>query len=181
MRAYRPREAVNAFARPAGSWRREVAGYGGWVYNTRMVLEAFLGGLSAALGRTADLLAPVSMLRDIRAEKKRVAAEITKAHGELWRHIRSLPEAEALFDRGRDASRRPPTPNETHCVRLVLAHFSWAHSEHRAGRYDLPEEIGADLRCFLSPPVPQAVWRELRPYQDRDVREFIDAALGVAS
>lgn len=142
-----------------------------------MWLGWLFGGWASVLGKAGELLDVASWLSDRSAEKSRVTVEIIKAHRELWNGIRAMPGSQGLFDRERDLVLYPRTEDETHALRLVLVHFSWVLGQHRAGLYDLPRGLAADVRNFFSYPVRADAWRELRRFQDKDVVSFVERAL----
>lgn len=147
------------------------------VYNAAMVWAWLFGGWTELIGKAGELLGVASLLRERNVEKARVKAEIVKAHRELMTHLRAVVPFDVLCDRGRDTALCPRTEQETHAVRLLLVHFSWALGEHRAGRYDLPEKMDEDVRDFFSAPVTRDAWQHLKRFHDTRVVDFVDHAL----
>jgi hypothetical protein len=135
------------------------------------------GNWSEALSGLGELVGVFSSVRRERERKANTLAELTESHRQLWDYVRSRPGSAGLFDRNRNLAVCPRTDDETHCVRLILLHFSRCLAEHRAGRYDLPENLAADVRACLAYPAVRDAWNELKVFQNRKNVLFVERAL----
>lgn len=135
--------------------------------------SAFWGNASTAFDLLAGTFGLVRGRKDKKAQTKK---EIRDAHLELWTTVRAMPCAPALLDRTRDLSVKPRTSDETYAVSLLLLHFSNAFAQSKAGNYDLPQGLPADIRNFFAYPVRRDAWDELRRYHDRDLVAYVEKA-----
>jgi hypothetical protein len=141
----------------------------------------WLLGVGAELvGKADGLLAAASVLQERKDIRRQVKTQIIENHWRVEELVHSLPGAKGLFDPKRDLAAYPRTDDETHCVRLMLAHFSLALSEHRASRYDLPDKLPEDVRFCFSCPAWRDAWEHLREFQSEHEIAYVEKVLRAA-
>lgn len=146
-------------------------------YHGGMVWELIGTSLGAMAAKASDVLDLTAALTQRQSEREQTRRAVRRSYVETWAHVRSIPGWEALEDRSRDLIRSPRTRSETECVRRILIHFAWTLDLHKAKRYRLPTRIDADLRNFLSYPLPLDAWRELRAYHEPSTVAFVERVL----
>ena len=65
-------------------------------------------------------------------------------------------------------------------LRELVLHIAACYEAGRLGVLPPYEGLNADVRQLMAKPLPRAVWRELRPYQNAHFREFVEARLAEA-
>jgi hypothetical protein len=135
---------------------------------------------SESLGKIGELLHVVTAWRELRSERARVAAEIVRAHRELWEQVGRLPASASALERRRDLARSPRTESETQVIRVILVHFAWAFGEHQSGRYALPQGLPEDIRDLFACPVVRDAWTELRRFHEPQLVSYVDRCLAAA-
>ena len=113
------------------------------------------------------------------AKTRRIAnlLTMTQNHRELWRDLYQNPQLARVLDSSADVQTHPVTRGEAEFVNMVIQHVSSAYQAMRNDLTIKPEGIRRDLRTFFSLPIPNAVWKELRPLQDKGFAQFVDGSL----
>lgn len=102
---------------------------------------------------------------------------ITRSHRELWMEFVHTPELKRVRDANADLETTPVTEAEHVFVTLVIAHTNTVfHGTDRDLVIEY-EGMGRDIAEFFSLPIPSAVWRKLKPLQNHDFVEFMEASL----
>lgn len=114
--------------------------------------------------RTADRAARVTSL-----------LTLTASHREVWRRFAASPELQHALDW--DARQDEMTEDEQQWLRELILHISASFEAERLGALPRLEGLDADVRQLLAKPLPHAVWRQMRPYQNRAFVEYIEAQL----
>lgn len=116
-----------------------------------------------------------------RAEAKSRQSEnlirITESHRALWTRYDDSPELHRVLDPAADVTQEPVTPQEARFVQFLILHIHLTYQLSKGGVYRQPERVREDIRGLISLPVPHAVWRKLRGFQNRDFVRFIDESL----
>jgi hypothetical protein len=124
----------------------------------------------------------IRMDTEVRREdaKTRKAANllaITANHREIWKEFLNNAELGRIQNTGADIVNEPVTEAEHVFVTLVILH---TNNVYYVMKDELvPEYEGAkkDIEQFFSLPVPKAVWRESKLFQNREFVAFIDKSL----
>jgi hypothetical protein len=124
-------------------------------------------------------LSVVAFALDRRARRADALFRLTERHGALWGDLLTNPALARVLDAGADPVATPLTPLELlHITKLVL-HLHTAYRMYRARILKEPEGLTLDIRTFFALPVPRAAWPEIRPLQNRDFVDFLEARLRV--
>jgi hypothetical protein len=157
-----------------------------WHQQTNLAMNAFLQSNWFDLVQTVFIvggfwIATVSLRSETQGRKIGNLLEIVKGHREVWMAIVEKPELARVFDKVVDLKAKPITPEEDRIVRLSIIHiFSAYESSKHALRGYLPG-IGSDVADYLSRPIPNKVWRDVKGLQSKDFVEFVDRQLGEIS
>jgi len=76
-----------------------------------------------------------------------------------------------------DLTKAPVTPREARFVHLLILHLRASYKAKKFGMDFDDEEVRADIKQFFSRPVPFAVWKKSRRFQDRDFVKYVENAL----
>jgi hypothetical protein len=100
---------------------------------------------------------------------------ITVNHREIWRQFSSRPELRHALD----WSARPDqmTEEEQQWLRELILHLAASFEAERLGVMPTMEGLDADVRQLMSKPLPHAVWRQLRPFQNSEFVNYIESQL----
>jgi hypothetical protein len=102
---------------------------------------------------------------------------LTQQHRELWSEIHRRPELARIMDPDADLLAQPLTVAEERMVNLIFVHFQTGWELARAGTFNTPENMAADVRGFFTLPLPRAVWHASRATRDPAFVRFIDRCL----
>ncbi len=132
--------------------------------------------LAETLGIVAGLLFTAFTVRqDIRERRLANLMALTGQHRDIWKTLYERPGLARLLSPAANPERQPLTRQETLFVTLVVLHLS---TVHRAIKHGLVSQVGGvrqDIRWFFTLPLPRAVWEQIKPFQDRDFAEFVEA------
>ena len=113
-----------------------------------------------------------------RAAQIKTLLDITSSHRDVWRQYASRPElANAL---SWDAEPDVMSEDEQQWLRELILHIAASFEAGRLGVLPSFDGIDDDVRQLMAKPLPRAVWRQMRPYQNRVFRDFIEARLAEA-
>jgi len=110
-----------------------------------------------------------------RAAQVKALLDITTSHRDIWRQYASRPELSRVLDWDRNAEEM--SEEEQQWLRELILHLSSSYEAGRLGVLPAFDGLDADVRQLISRPMPRAVWRQLRPYQNVHFQKFIGARL----
>jgi hypothetical protein len=117
----------------------------------------------------------------LRADTKSRRAEnlirITENHRDLWTRFDAVPTLQRVLDPHPDLAATPITHEEARFVQFMILHLHTTFQLAKVGLYRQPATIEEDVRSLLSFPLPKAVWKSLKEFQDEDFVEFIEKAV----
>ncbi|WP_438483175.1 hypothetical protein [Oleiharenicola lentus] len=99
-------------------------------------------------------------------------------HHRIWGDILSKPETARIIVPTADAALI--TPLQIRAVNFVLLHTETVFRASKAGQYRAPdrEKMEADIKHFLSLPIPGAAWATLKGSYSADFVAFVDKITG---
>lgn len=117
----------------------------------------------------------------LRADTKSRRAEnlirITENHRVLWTRFDEMPSLHRVLDPQADLAAAPITPQEARFVQFMILHLHTTFQLAKADLYQQPTTIADDVRSLLGLPLPNSVWKALKPFQETDFAAFIEEAL----
>lgn len=99
---------------------------------------------------------------------------LTQYQRELYSALFDRPELRRIFQDDIDLSAHPVTDDERLFLIMVILHLNLALATIRMNAIVPIEGLERDLAEMFTKPIPQAVWKEIRAVQNRDVRELVD-------
>jgi len=130
------------------------------------------GGIIAGL-----LFSAFTAWKDERARKISNLIELKKEHREIWREVYDRPELNRILKREVDLGVHPISGEEAVFVKSLILHLDTVHRAIKAGMFVKLEGLETDVRDFFSSPIPRAIWEKLKPLQDKDFVNFVEASL----
>lgn len=145
-----------------------------------------MGIFSWATGHWLDLLQSIGIVGgllftaitlQIDRRIRRVAnlLTITQQHREIWKQVLEQPELQRVLARDVDLEASPVTRSEELFVLLLVLHLRSAREASKQGMFVAPEGLRKDIERFFSRPIPKTVWARIKPLQDIDFVEFVEA------
>jgi len=114
-----------------------------------------------------------------RSARASTLLSLTASHREIWRQFASKPELQHALDW--DAEPEEISDDEQAWLRELILHISASFEAERLGALPRLEGLDADIRQLLAKPLPHAVWRQLRPYQNKAFVRYVEKQLKVAA
>jgi len=123
------------------------------------------------------LFTATSFRKDDRSRKISNLIAIKQQYREIWRELFDKPKLARVLNRNVDLNKEPVTEEENLFVHLLIMHLDTVYRAIEAGTFVKLEGLETDIATFFAAPIPKAVWRQFRPFQDKKFAEFIEAAL----
>jgi hypothetical protein len=117
---------------------------------------------------------------EIKADRSRRITNliaIKEQYNEIWRELFRKPGLARILKSDVDLEKSPATAEEQLFVKMLLLHLDTLRRTVNARMFVRMEEVQKDVRDFLSLPIPKFVWKDIKPFQDRDFVEFVESAL----
>jgi hypothetical protein len=144
-----------------------------------MVLQNWLAehwfDLIQTLGVVGGLLFTSHALRrDEKARRVSNLIELTRQHRELWMRLLEQSELFRILHPDANLLKKPMTEKEERFVRFLILHLNAFYQAIKADFLDQPAGLRADIKTFFALPIPQAVWKGMKPFCDGDFVEFVE-------
>jgi hypothetical protein len=121
------------------------------------------------------LLAARSLALDRGIRKTEILMQLTESHREIWEGFLDDANLEATLNPYRKIETHPISFAEKRFVTSVLLHMAMVHRASLHGVFEPWQGLKLDIYEFLQLPVPQEVFRTIRPYQEQAFLDFIDS------
>jgi hypothetical protein len=102
---------------------------------------------------------------------------ITQQHHSIWKELYDRPHLSRILDSSASLEAVPITHEEKLFVTMLVIHLDGVHRAMKAKMFIKLEGLRKDIENFFSLPIPRAVWKDLKPLQDRDFVNFIENCL----
>lgn len=117
----------------------------------------------------------VTVRRDEKTRRITNRLALTQQHRDIWDRLYTRPELVRITDSKADVSGTTVAPAERLFVELLVLHLSGAFDAMKEGMLVEPEGLRKDIAWFFSLPIPKAVWKEMKSFQDADFVGFVEA------
>jgi hypothetical protein len=117
----------------------------------------------------------IAVWLEARARRVRNLIELTERHRDLWERMDERPELARILEADVNLSRNPVTPAEKNFVVFVLLHLSSTYYALRAGLFPKLHGLSKDVGLFFSLPIPNAIWTDVKAFQDERFVKFVDS------
>jgi len=157
-------------------------GSGAFGYNAGMRAVQWLGQNWFELLQTAGIGASLlftaySVRRDEKARQFSNLSAIKQDYIAIWNTLYERPELARVLDRTVDLNRHPASTAEWLFVKLLILHLDSVYRAIEAGLFVSVEGLQKDIEEFFKAPIPKAIWKKLRPLQDKEFVRFIEASM----
>lgn len=113
---------------------------------------------------------------DMRSSKIDHLLQINESHREIWSKTYTQPELLRVKKPEVDLETQPITEAEKRMVKEIILHMSIVYEAIQSKQID-KGEMDKDIAGYLQLPIPNAVWQEIKEYQDKRFVKYIDALL----
>ena len=127
--------------------------------------------------RLVDFARNLGSRKDERARKITNSIAISQQYKQIWGEDYDSLKHGRVLAKSVDLVQQPISTEEDVFVTMLILHLSMVFRAMRNGEFVKFEGLQRDVREFFALPIPKAVWRKVRPFQDRDFAQFIDNSL----
>lgn len=120
------------------------------------------------------LFAAHSLRKETQARQVGNLIALTQNHNTIWRDIYGRAELSRVRKENISFDSQPLTNEERVFVTSVIVHARTVHYAMQRKMFAEGEGLKEDIRVFISLPVPQAVWKIVRSFQDEDFIDFVE-------
>ena len=114
--------------------------------------------------------------QDIRSSRVDHLLQINESHREIWAKTYSHPELLRVRESEVDLEKHPNTEAERRIIKEGIIHIYAVYEAIQNKQLD-KGEMNKDVSNFLRLPIPNAVWREVKMYHNKQFVSYIDALL----
>jgi hypothetical protein len=115
--------------------------------------------------------------KDVRARRVGNSIAITDQYRQIWKELYQRPELSRVLAKDADLNNQRISEQEELFVKMVLLHMSTVYRAMQHGEFVKLDGWRKDMQEFLSLPIPKAVWKDIRQFQDDDFAAFLDAGI----
>ena len=119
----------------------------------------------------------ITVRKDDRAREIDTLISVEEQYKEIWMALYERPQLSRVLKPDLDLSRRPVNDEEGLFVKLLLLHLDTVHRAMEAGMFVEIQGLHQDIRSFLSLPIPSAVWKQIKPFQQKEFADFIETTM----
>jgi len=112
--------------------------------------------------------------KTIKSNRAFASLQITTSHREIWSHLLTDKSLERVIKENVDLGKEPVTRKEEYFVIMVVNHMSAVYDAYKQGIHRI---YLADMKQFLTLPIPNKVWDEIKSYQAKDFVSFIEETI----
>ena len=103
------------------------------------------------------------------------ALTITQHHHSMWKELYDRESLARILEKDVPLDAEPITHQEHLFVTSLILHLDIARRATEANMFINLEGLPKDIEAFFSLPIPNAVWKKLRPLQDEDFVRFVES------
>ena len=112
--------------------------------------------------------------KDERARRISNSIAINEQYRQIWNEMYNHPELSRVLAKDANVRKTPVSRQEELFVTMLILHLSTVYRAMKHGEFVKLEGLQKDVEEFFSLPIPQAVWRKIKPLQDRNFVRFIE-------
>jgi hypothetical protein len=124
------------------------------------------------------LFAGYTNWKEQQARKISNSIAINEQHERTWDKFYDRPKLARVLATEVDLKKEPVSIEEELFVTRVTLNLSTSFRAIRHGELVKFEGLQKDVKAFFSLPVPQAIWKNLEKFQDKDFVKFVEKAIG---
>lgn len=123
------------------------------------------------------LFAGYAILKDEKARRIGNSIAIADQYVRIWRELYQHPELGRVLNAGANPEKEPVSDQEQLFVNMLINHLSIVFRAGKQREFVDIEGLDKDVRNFFRLPIPNTVWRDARPLQDKDFAAFVEMCL----
>jgi hypothetical protein len=100
---------------------------------------------------------------------------ITANHREIWKEFFDRPGLARVLDASATPSKQPITREEEVFVNLIISHTNSVYYTMSGQLVVKYEELRRDIAQFFLLPIPKAVWKRTKAFQNKDFVAFVES------
>ncbi len=141
-------------------------------------LQEHLAGVLNAVGIVGGLFFTAFSFRaETRERKLSNMIALTQAHRDIWSRSYEDRDLSRILEKDLDLTACPVTGKEELFITFLILHLNCMHRAISLGMFPELEGLRKDISEFYSLPIPNEIWKKLKPLQDRAFVGFVDSAL----
>jgi hypothetical protein len=102
---------------------------------------------------------------------------IKQQYREIWKELYDRPELARVLEHWVDLKAQPTSLQEWLFVKLLILHLDTVYHAMEADMFVSLEGLQKDIKEFFSAPIPRSVWEKLKPFQDKDFVQLVEASM----
>jgi len=126
---------------------------------------AIIGGL---------LLAAYTTYKDERARRIANSIAMNDQYRQIWKEIYEHPKLARVLQKDADLAKDPVSIEEERFVTTLILNLGTAFRAMKYGEFVTLEGLQKDIQGFFSLPIPKALWKKLKPLQDKNFVAFAE-------
>ena len=141
-----------------------------------------------ATGHAFDLLGSIAIIASLlftavelqhvgKAQRVSNLLAVTRQHREIWSELFRQPALKRVLDPQADVVANPVTVEENLFVSFLILHLDAVFKADRAKMFVPATTLRKDIDGFFALPIPKAVWKSSRAFQDADFVSFVEGAM----
>jgi hypothetical protein len=131
--------------------------------------------LFSAIGIIGGLwFTAVSLHSETKTRRVANLLTITANYREVWKEFFRSPDLARVIKPSVDTAKRPITAAEEFFVNLIISHISSVYEALKDELVIKQEGLRRDVGSFFALPIPQAVWKKTKLFQNGDFVSFVE-------
>jgi hypothetical protein len=127
------------------------------------------------------LFAAYTFHKDEKSRRIANLLAIQQEYCDVWQALYDQPELARVLEKHVDLDKHPVTVQERLFVKMLILHLDNVRRIMNIGMMVNLPGLQKDVRDFFALPIPQEVWKQMKPYQDDAFVALIEAAVGVSN
>jgi plasmid maintenance system killer protein len=123
------------------------------------------------------LLAAYTTRKDERARRIGNSIAINEQYRQIWKEQFEHPGLSRVLSKDADVAKNPVSHEEELFATMLILHLSTVYRAMKHGEFVTLEGLERDVEGFFSLPIPKVVWQKIKPLQDRNFVQFIEASV----
>ena len=120
------------------------------------------------------LFAAYTTHKDENARRISNSIAMNDQYRQIWKEIYEHPKLARVLEKNTDLEKDPVSIEEERFVTTLIWNLGTAFRAMKYGEFVTLEGLQKDIQGFFSLPIPQALWKKLKPLQDANFVEFAE-------
>jgi hypothetical protein len=125
----------------------------------------------------AFLLTGYVAWKDEHARRIGNSIAITDQYRQIWRELYRHPELARVLVKDVDLEKHPASKQEEIFVTTLILHLGTVYRAMERHEFVKLEGLRKDVEEFFALPIPDSVWKKIKPFQNADFTQFVENCL----